>query len=139
MTYFGRSSLDFMTVVHNTLQEHNMPSDRRVENILECLKIHLMCFIILLQLSEHVDRQQNISLFNLILFAAVKNEITPPIKDEILWCILFTNDIVLVDDTRDGVNAKLEITNIRTLRVRLTQYMKCNFSTSKSRVNMGNS
>ena len=36
------------------------------------------------------------------LFAIVMDELTRAIQDEILWCILFTDDIVLVDETRAG-------------------------------------
>jgi len=42
------------------------------------------------------------------LFAIVMDELTRAIQDEIPWCILFADDIVLVDETRAGVNAKLE-------------------------------
>jgi len=36
-------------------------------------------------------------------------ELTRAIQAEIPWCILFADDIVLVDETRAGVNAKLEL------------------------------
>jgi len=36
------------------------------------------------------------------------DELTREIQDEILWCMLFANDIVFIDETREGVNAKLE-------------------------------
>ena len=39
----------------------------------------------------------------------VMDELTRAIRDEIPWCILFADDIVLVDETRAGVNAKLEL------------------------------
>ena len=41
------------------------------------------------------------------LFVIVMDELTRAIQDEIPWCILFANDIVLVNKTRVGVNAKL--------------------------------
>jgi hypothetical protein len=31
------------------------------------------------------------------------------IQDEVHWCMLFVDDIVLMDETRGGVNIKLEI------------------------------
>jgi len=43
------------------------------------------------------------------LFAIVMDELTRAIPDEIPWCMLFADDIVLVDETRAGVNAKLEL------------------------------
>ena len=36
------------------------------------------------------------------------DELTRAIQDEIPWCMLFADDIVLVDETRVRVNAKLE-------------------------------
>ena len=30
------------------------------------------------------------------------------IQDEIPWCMLFTDDIVFIDETKEGVNIKLE-------------------------------
>ena len=43
------------------------------------------------------------------LFVMVMDELTRAIQDEIPWCMLFADDIVLVDETRAGVNAKLEL------------------------------
>ena len=37
------------------------------------------------------------------------DELIRAIHDEIPWCMLFTNDIVLIDETKAGVNAKLEL------------------------------
>ena len=37
------------------------------------------------------------------------DELNRAIQDEIPWCMLFADDIVLVDETRAGVNAKLEL------------------------------
>jgi len=39
----------------------------------------------------------------------VIDELTRAIHDEIPWCMLFTDDIVLADETRAGVNVKLEL------------------------------
>ena len=36
-------------------------------------------------------------------FAIVMDELTRAIQDEIPWCMLFADDIVLVDETRAGV------------------------------------
>ena len=43
------------------------------------------------------------------LFVIVMDELTRAIQDEIPWCMLFADDIVLVDETRAGVNAKFEL------------------------------
>jgi len=37
------------------------------------------------------------------------DELTRVIQDEIPWCMLFADDIALVDETRAGVNIKLEL------------------------------
>ena len=42
------------------------------------------------------------------LFTTVMDELTRGIKDEIPWFMLFTDDIVLIDESREGVNTKLE-------------------------------
>ena len=43
------------------------------------------------------------------LFAIVMDELTRAIQDEISWCMLFADDIILVDETRSEVNTKLEL------------------------------
>ena len=43
------------------------------------------------------------------LFAIVMDELTRTIHDGIPWCMLFADIIVLVDETRAEVNAKLEL------------------------------
>ena len=43
------------------------------------------------------------------LFIIVMDELTRVIQNEILWCILFADDIVLVDEMRARLNAKLEL------------------------------
>jgi len=67
------------------------------------------------------------------------DELTTTIQDEISWCILFADDIVLVDEIRDGVNAKLELWR-QTLESRgfrlsraKTKYMECKFSKQRTR------
>jgi hypothetical protein len=43
------------------------------------------------------------------LFALVIDEVTRDIQGDIPWCLLFTDDVVLVDESREGVNKKLEL------------------------------
>ena len=43
------------------------------------------------------------------LFALVMDELTRHIEDDIPWCMLFADDIMLIDETQEGVNAKLNL------------------------------
>jgi len=43
------------------------------------------------------------------LFTIVMDELTREIQDRVPWCMLFADDIVLVDKHREGVNRKLEL------------------------------
>jgi hypothetical protein len=43
------------------------------------------------------------------LFALVMDEVTREIKYGIPWCMLFTDDVVLVDESRTGVDQKLKL------------------------------
>ena len=42
------------------------------------------------------------------LFTLVMDELTNGIQDELPWCMLFANDIVLIDETTKIVNGKLQ-------------------------------
>ncbi|KAL3518872.1 hypothetical protein ACH5RR_021461 [Cinchona calisaya] len=77
------------------------------------------------------------------LFALVRDELTRHIQEEIPWCMLFADDIVLVDGTKDGVNAKLEVWR-ETLEAKgfrinrsKTKYMEFKFSKDASRNGIG--
>jgi hypothetical protein len=37
------------------------------------------------------------------------DKVTRDIQGDIPWCMLFANDVVLVDESRAGVNMKLEL------------------------------
>jgi hypothetical protein len=69
------------------------------------------------------------------LFDLVMDEVTRDIQGDILWCMLFPDDVVLVDDSRTGVNRlelwrqTLESKGFRLNRTK-TQYMRCGFSTT---------
>ena len=43
------------------------------------------------------------------LITILMDELTREIQDEIPWNMLFANDIVLIDESREGVNTKLEL------------------------------
>jgi hypothetical protein len=68
------------------------------------------------------------------LFALVMDEVTRDIQGGIPWCMLFIDDVILVDESRAGVDQKLKLCR-RTLEVKgfrlsrsKTEYMKCDFS-----------
>ncbi|KAG2568615.1 hypothetical protein PVAP13_7NG408425 [Panicum virgatum] len=65
------------------------------------------------------------------------DEVTKDIQGDIPWCMLFADDVVLVDESRAGVNRKLELWR-RTLESKgfrlsrtKTEYMMCDFSASR--------
>jgi len=67
------------------------------------------------------------------LFALVMDEVTRDIQGDIPWCMLFTDDVVLVDESHAGVNRKLELwrqtlesKGFRLSRTK-TEYMRCDF------------
>ena len=71
------------------------------------------------------------------LFALVMDEVTRDIQGDIPWCMLFADDVVLVDDSRTRVNRKLELwrqtlesKGFRLSRTK-TEYMMCGFSTTR--------
>lgn len=47
--------------------------------------------------------------FNPCLFALVIDEFIRHIQDEVSWCMSFVEDIVLTDETRVGIDYKLEL------------------------------
>jgi hypothetical protein len=68
------------------------------------------------------------------LFALVMDEVTRDIQGGIPWCMLFADDVVLVDESRTGVDQKLELWR-QTLEAKCfrlsmykIEYMKCDFS-----------
>ena len=64
------------------------------------------------------------------------DEVTRDIQRDILWCMLFANDVMLVDKNRIGVNQKLELwrETLKSKGFRLSRtksdYMRCDFGTT---------
>ena len=74
------------------------------------------------------------------LFTITMDELTRGIQDELPWCILFADNIVLIDETRKGVNTKseqwrntLEAKGFRLSRLK-TEYLHCRFSAGEGGV-----
>jgi hypothetical protein len=71
------------------------------------------------------------------LFALVIDEVTRDIQGDIPWCMLFADDVVLVDDSTAGVNRKLELwkhtLELKGFRLSITktEYMRCDFSATR--------
>ena len=42
------------------------------------------------------------------LFTIIIDELKREIQEEVPWCMLFTDDVVLIDETRGGLNGKFE-------------------------------
>ena len=70
------------------------------------------------------------------MFALVMDEVTRDIQGDISWCMLFADDVVLVDESRTGVNQKLglwretlESNGFRLSRTK-TEYMRYDFGTT---------
>uniref|UniRef100_A0A5B6YMG0 Reverse transcriptase domain-containing protein n=1 Tax=Davidia involucrata TaxID=16924 RepID=A0A5B6YMG0_DAVIN len=55
-----------------------------------------------------VDLHQG-SALSPYLFALVMDELTKHIQDEVSWCMFFVDDIVLIDEIKIILNAKLEV------------------------------
>ncbi|PKU64467.1 ataxia telangiectasia mutated family protein [Dendrobium catenatum] len=62
--------------------------------------------------------------------------LTRHLQEDVPWCMLFADDILLVDKTREGVESKLELwrSTLESKDFRLsrskTEYMECNFSSN---------
>ena len=70
------------------------------------------------------------------LFVLVMDEVTRDIQEDISWCMLFVDDVVLVDESRTGVNQKLELwrktlesKGFRLSRTK-TERIRCDFGTT---------
>ncbi|KAH0462810.1 hypothetical protein IEQ34_010385 [Dendrobium chrysotoxum] len=71
------------------------------------------------------------------LFALVMDVLTRHLQEDVPWCMLFADDILLVDKTKEGVEGKLEVwrATLESKGFRLsrskTEYMECNFSSNR--------
>ena len=70
---------------------------------------------------------------SLYLFALVMHGLTKHIQDQITWCMLFVDDVILVDTCRECVKLKLEMwrnaleaKGFKSSRIKI-EYLKCNF------------
>ncbi|KAL4199145.1 hypothetical protein AMTRI_Chr03g143430 [Amborella trichopoda] len=67
------------------------------------------------------------------------DDLTRHLQDKIPWCMLFTDDIGLLDETQNVVNTKLELRRnaleSKCFKITRTQtkYMECKFSNNRSR------
>ena len=66
------------------------------------------------------------------------DEVTRDIQGNIPWCMLFTDDVVLIDESRTRVDKQLELcrqtlesNGFRLSRIKI-EYMKCEFSGVRS-------
>ncbi|XP_047264279.1 uncharacterized protein LOC124896666 [Capsicum annuum] len=69
--------------------------------------------------SEHFSIEAGLhqgSTLSPFLFALVIDVLTRSIQGEVPWCMLFADDVVLIVETRAGVNEKLEVAKIKMLR-----------------------
>ena len=62
------------------------------------------------------------------------DELTREIQEEVPWCMLFADDIILIDEIRGGLSEKLEKLrhSLESRGLRLTrsktEYLRCDFS-----------
>jgi len=74
------------------------------------------------------------------LFTIIMDELTRDNQDKVPWCMLFTDNIVLIYETREKVNRKLEkwrdtleSKGFRQSRSK-TEYLECKFSEGEEQV-----
>ncbi|XP_070019776.1 uncharacterized protein [Nicotiana sylvestris] len=73
------------------------------------------------------------SAFSPFLFALVMDALTHHIQGEVPWCMIFADDIVLIDETRGDVNERLEVwrhalesKGFKLSRTKM-EYLECKF------------
>nr|XP_016463846.1 PREDICTED: uncharacterized protein LOC107786862 [Nicotiana tabacum] len=80
------------------------------------------------------------SALNPFLFALVMDALTYHIQEDVPWCMLFTDDIVLIDESRTDVNERLEVwiqalesKGFKLSRTK-TKYLECKFNAEQREV-----
>jgi hypothetical protein len=79
------------------------------------------------------------------LFALVMDEVIRDIQGGIPWCMLFVDDVILMDGSRTGGDQKLELLRwtleAKDFRLSMskTEYMKCDFSATTQEKGMSDS
>jgi hypothetical protein len=75
-----------------------------------------------------------VSALSPYLFALVIDEVTRDIQGDIPWCMIFADDVVLIEESRSGVSQNLKLWRqtleakcFRLIRSKI-EYMKCDFS-----------
>nr|XP_016469921.1 PREDICTED: uncharacterized protein LOC107792243 [Nicotiana tabacum] len=74
------------------------------------------------------------SSLNPFLFSLMMDSLLRQIQEKVPWCLLFADDIVLIDETQGGVNERLEVwrhtlesKGFKLSRTK-TEYLECKFS-----------
>ncbi|XP_071739679.1 uncharacterized protein [Rutidosis leptorrhynchoides] len=77
------------------------------------------------------------------LFALILDELSQGIQENIPWCLIFADDIVLVSEQKDELNRRLERwrealeqNGLRISRQK-TEYLRCEFSRTEEELNVG--
>nr|XP_033513421.1 uncharacterized protein LOC117278105 [Nicotiana tomentosiformis] len=96
--------------------------------------------------SEHFSVMMGLhqeSALSPFLFALAMDALIYHIQGKVPWCMLFADDIVLIDETRGGVDDILEVWR-QTLESKgfklsktKTEYLECKFSEVTQEANMG--
>jgi Reverse transcriptase (RNA-dependent DNA polymerase) len=103
-------------------------------NIVTCVKAcdgEFDAFLIKIRLHQ-------MSVLSPYIFTLVMDEITKDIQGNTPWCMLFADDVVLIDENRIGVDQKLElwrqILELKGFRLSRTktEYMRYQFSGENS-------
>ncbi|GJV29307.1 ataxia telangiectasia mutated family protein [Tanacetum coccineum] len=130
----------WLTILFNkTLSRAKMPKEWRLsEDMYEGART---CVRMPTRNSEYfpVDVRLHQSLaISPYLFALILDELSRGIQESIPWCLIFADDIVLVSDTPDGLNGRLEqwkeMLENKGLRVsrEKTEYMRCDFNKNEN-------